>query len=72
MIEAAVEHQLLGQRLALGERQAQAQFVIREAVAFDRGGRQAAGLGQAQRGSAFVIEIQQQALHQNSTNTAGT
>ena len=72
MVEAAVEHQLLGDRFAFGQRQAQAQLVIGKTVALDLRRGQATGLGQAQGGGALVIEIQQLALHQNSTNTVGT
>ncbi len=68
-VETAVQQQGVGQRPVLAQRQAQAQLLVGEAVALDRRGRQPQLGGQAQRGGAFVGEIQQLRGHvQNSTN----
>ncbi|MCY1434694.1 hypothetical protein D9M71_507610 [compost metagenome] len=62
-VEAAVQHQGVGQHLALSQRQAQAQLVVGKAVAFDARGRQAGRRGQTFGGITFVGEIQQQCAH---------
>ena len=68
MVEAAVDHQLLGDGLAFAQWQTQAQFVIGKTVALDCRGGQPRGFGQPQGGGALVIEIQQLALHRHSRN----
>ena len=71
-VQAAVQHHLRWQRLALGQRQAQAQFIIGETVALDAGRAHAQRFGQAQGRLAFIGEIPDLGVHQHSTNSGAS
>ena len=66
-VQTAVDDQLCRQLPTGIDGQLQAHLGIGEAMAFDAGGRQATGLGQAQGGHLLIFKIQQQGRHQNST-----